>query len=586
MIYMSQRKSIKTYLFSIAALLSLAAAANAQTYSGQGFAGSVKVSVVGQPVVTTNVLDTGDLPVTGGTITQTRAGLYALPGGVLSLGDRTVSTSGVGNTSATSSSVNSVNLGALGFTNLVTAGAINASTSATCPGSVLTANSSIANLVVFGTPVTVLDNTFAEITVDLGANRLLTVRVNERIQHPRSITANALHVIVTDPLAPNAIVVDVVVVSARSGINCGIAPVSNLYSGRGTAVRVDQNSLLVPYLSTIVADTGWLPSPGTFPSGPITSTTAGAGVGTLLSTGTAFSSTEGGNPSGTTASSSEVEDLGINLANPLFPVGPANVLTLGADVVQSNTQCSCSLGVPTCSGDSDLVGLTATALGIPVSIPLDFNPNTELINVNIPLLASVRIVANEQTTGSLGTYDSIDVTALRVQIGALTTLLLDTDIKVAKSHSDIACAVAPSAASATLSGRVMDHNGRAISRATISVMDTTGQVRRATTNTFGYYSIKDLTAGQFYVVSASARGFTFSARTVSLNDSVAGFDLYPDSRQTVQVTPAPAPAKTELVTKQAAAATPIQRSPQRVTFISGSVFESELPSKEKMKILQ
>jgi hypothetical protein len=447
---------------------------------------------------------------------------------------------------------------------------------------VLAANSGVANLVVNGVSISVVPNVTQTITANLGSSRVLTVVVNERITYPRNITANALHVTVEDPL--NLTTIDVVIVSARSGINCGIAPVSNLYSGRGTAVRVDQNSLLVPYLSTTIADTGWLPSPGTFPSPAITSTTAGAGVGTLLSTGTAFSSTEGGNPSGTTSSSSQVEDLGVNLANPLFPVGPANVLTLAADVVQSNTQCQCSLGVPTCSGDSNLVGLTANALGIPVTIPVDFDPNTELINVNVPLLASVRIVANEQSSHSAGTFGAIDVTALRVQIGALTSLLLDTDIKVARSHSDIACALAPSAASVTLSGRVTDHNGRAISRATVSVMDMKGNVRSGVTNTFGYYSIKDLASGELYVVTASARTFTFASRTVSLNDSVSNFDIAPIARSSAKV--APAPVKIELVTKEAAAAIPIQRSVPRVTYISGSVFESEVPSKHELKILQ
>src|SRR5688572_16307533 len=235
---MSQRKLIRKYILSMAAVLSFAAIAEAQTYSGQGFAGSVKVSLVGQPVVTTSVLDTGDLPAAGGTITQTRAGLYALPGGVLTLGDRTVSTSGVGNSSTTSSSVNSVNVGALGFANLVTAGVVTANTSATCPGTVLTANSGVASLNVSGIgAVAVLPNTFVEVTVLLAGNRLLRVRANERIQHPGSITANALHITIEDPTQFNLVLVDVIIVSARSGINCGIAPVSDLYSGRGTAIR-------------------------------------------------------------------------------------------------------------------------------------------------------------------------------------------------------------------------------------------------------------------------------------------------------------------------------------------------------------
>lgn len=588
---MSQRRILNILVVALTAILFSGIDVNGQRYSGQGFAGGVTIDVAGQPVVTSNVLDTGDIPANGiggaGNITQSSLGNYTLPGGVLRLGDRTVIVTAPtgGNSSTAFASINNLNVGAFATANLVTAGVITSNTSAVCPNEVLSGGSTIAGLTIAGNPITVsgAPNQIEQVTV-VG---VATVRVviNEQIIHPRSITVNALHITITalDGLTE----IDVIISSARSGINCAIAPTFDLYSGRGTAVRVDQNSLLIPFLSTIVADTGWLPSPGTAPGSPITSTTAGANVAGIVTTGAAFSSTEGGDPAGTTESSSEVDALGVNVPNPLFPLlGPASLVTLGADTVASNTQCQCTLSAPTCSGDSVVENLSATALGIPVTILLDFPPNTELIDVNIPLLARVRIVVNEQSVGTLGAYDSIDVTALRIQIEALADLVLDTDIKIAKSHSDIACAIAPSAASATLSGRVIDHNGRPISRAIISAMDTTGQVRRATTNTMGYYSINDLPAGEFYVVSASARGYTFSARTVSLNDSIAGFDLYPDSRQAVQVTPAPAPAKIELVTKQAAAASPIQRSPQRVTFISGSVFDSELPSKEEMKILQ
>lgn len=520
----------------MAAILSAVFATDAQTYSGQGFAGSVRVSVVGQPVVTTSVLDTGDLSWAGGTVNQSSLGNYTLPGGVLIVGDRTVSTSGVGNSSTTSSSVNSLNVGLLGFSNLVTAGVVTASTSATCPGSVLAANSAVANLVVAGTPITVTGAPNQTVTVDLGSSRILTVVINERITHPRSITANAIRIRLDAPL--DLTTADVTIVSARSGINCGTAPVSNVYGGRGTSVRVFQNSLLIPYLSTSVADTGWLPSPGTAPDPAMTSTTAGAGLAPILTTSAAFSSTEGGSPNGTTESSSEVDDLGLNVPNPLFPLlGPENLVTVGADVIQSNTQCQCSLGVPTCSGDSDLVGLTATALGIPVTIPLDFLPNTELIDVNLPALARVRIVANEQSSHHAGTYGAFDVTALRVQIEALAGLVVDTDVRVSKAHSSIACALAPSAAGVSLGGRVTDVNGKAISRATVSITNGSGFDRSVVTNAFGYYSIKEIPAGQFYIVSAGARGYTFSPRTVSLEDSVSGFDLSPDVRKVGKVVP-------------------------------------------------
>jgi hypothetical protein len=85
-------------------------------------------------------------------------------------------------------------------------------------------------------------------------------------------------------------------------------------------------------------------------------------------------------------------------------------------------------------------------------------------------------------------------------------------------------AVTPTAGDATISGRVTDSYGRAISSAIISVTDLAGNKKIAYTNTFGYYSVPELEVGQSYVVSVSARRYTFAnpSMVISLTDSVAG----------------------------------------------------------------
>jgi hypothetical protein len=521
---MTYRSSFLGSLLAVLAIAVACSTAGAQTYSGQAFAGGVTIDVFGQPVVTTNALDTGDLPSTGGgPITQSSVGLIALPGGVLTLGDRTVSTSGLGDTSMSSASVNSLNVGALGISDLVTAGVITANTSATCPGEVLTGSSDIANLTVDGDPITVTGDPNQTVQITVPGVADVTVVINEQILLPRSITVNALHITIDalDGLTD----IDVIVVSARSGINCALAPTVDLYSGRGTAVRVGQGSLLVPELTTIIADTGWLPSPGTAPDPPITSTTAGAGLAPILTTGTAFSSTEGGDPVGTTASSSQVEDLEVTLAN--LPLSP-DILSLTADVIESNTECTCSLTVPTCTGDSTLVGLTASVLGVPVDIPVDLPPNTTLIDVNIPLVADLLVVVNEQSSFSVGTYEEITVNALHIELGVLTALLVDTDIVVAHAHSDIVCGVEPTAAGATIAGRVTAQDGRGLGGASISISDSDGTVWQAITNPFGYYTLENVTVGQTYVMEASHRRYSFSPRVVTVDGDLAGVDFIPD----------------------------------------------------------
>lgn len=87
---------------------------------------------------------------------------------------------------------------------------------------------------------------------------------------------------------------------------------------------------------------------------------------------------------------------------------------------------------------------------------------------------------------------------------------------------------APTAASATLSGRVATANGRGISKAyvTISGGNLTAPLR-VITNPFGYYIFPDLAVGQTYILSVNSKLFRFTqpSRTVSLVQDTAAIDF-------------------------------------------------------------
>lgn len=85
-------------------------------------------------------------------------------------------------------------------------------------------------------------------------------------------------------------------------------------------------------------------------------------------------------------------------------------------------------------------------------------------------------------------------------------------------------AIGPSAGDATISGRVTDAYGRAISSAAISVQDLAGNRKVVYTNTFGYYSVKGLDVGQAYVLGVSARRYTFAnpSMVIDLSDNFSG----------------------------------------------------------------
>ncbi|HLA94392.1 MAG TPA: carboxypeptidase regulatory-like domain-containing protein [Pyrinomonadaceae bacterium] len=80
----------------------------------------------------------------------------------------------------------------------------------------------------------------------------------------------------------------------------------------------------------------------------------------------------------------------------------------------------------------------------------------------------------------------------------------------------------PTAANASISGVVRNADGRAIARARISIVDGNGFVRTAISNTFGYFTLYEVPAGQSYVLEVSAKGQTFPAQNISVVDNISG----------------------------------------------------------------
>lgn len=68
---------------------------------------------------------------------------------------------------------------------------------------------------------------------------------------------------------------------------------------------------------------------------------------------------------------------------------------------------------------------------------------------------------------------------------------------------------APTAASVSVGGRVITATGRGVINVRISLTDSEGNVRTATTSTFGYYHFEDVTAGETYVISARGKHYSF-----------------------------------------------------------------------------
>jgi hypothetical protein len=78
-------------------------------------------------------------------------------------------------------------------------------------------------------------------------------------------------------------------------------------------------------------------------------------------------------------------------------------------------------------------------------------------------------------------------------------LLLSTSLQV----------VSPTAATVTVSGRVVTPQGRGIRNVVVTMTDSIGNTRTATSSSSGYYRFIDVPAGETYIFTARGKRFSF-----------------------------------------------------------------------------
>ncbi len=82
------------------------------------------------------------------------------------------------------------------------------------------------------------------------------------------------------------------------------------------------------------------------------------------------------------------------------------------------------------------------------------------------------------------------------------------------------------AATVTVSGRVNTSDGvTGLRNATVSITDSAGNVRTATTSSFGFYSFDNLTAGGTYTIRVSSRRFRYQSQPVQPSGDLANVDF-------------------------------------------------------------
>lgn len=74
----------------------------------------------------------------------------------------------------------------------------------------------------------------------------------------------------------------------------------------------------------------------------------------------------------------------------------------------------------------------------------------------------------------------------------------------------------PTAASVTVSGRVLSADGRGLTNAMVSVTDQNGVTRYARTSSFGYYRFHEVTVGETFVFTVISKRYTFAPQVVNV----------------------------------------------------------------------
>lgn len=79
----------------------------------------------------------------------------------------------------------------------------------------------------------------------------------------------------------------------------------------------------------------------------------------------------------------------------------------------------------------------------------------------------------------------------------------------------------PTAASVSVSGRVLTPSGRGLSRARVNLTENDGTLHTVITNPFGYYSFSDLPAGQTAFLTVDSKSYSYAPQVIMLTEDIS-----------------------------------------------------------------
>jgi Carboxypeptidase regulatory-like domain len=80
--------------------------------------------------------------------------------------------------------------------------------------------------------------------------------------------------------------------------------------------------------------------------------------------------------------------------------------------------------------------------------------------------------------------------------------------------------LAPTAANATIVGKILTSEGRSLRNVQVILTDSNGNSRTAMSNHFGYFRLTEVEAGQTYIVSVRSKRYQFTPQVLTINEDI------------------------------------------------------------------
>lgn len=84
---------------------------------------------------------------------------------------------------------------------------------------------------------------------------------------------------------------------------------------------------------------------------------------------------------------------------------------------------------------------------------------------------------------------------------------------------------APTAANASISGKVLTPDGRGLPNAQVTLTDSNGIARTVRSNSFGYYRFEEIPTSATYILVARSKGFQFQSRVITIFDEMTDLNI-------------------------------------------------------------